>query len=265
VFHRACAHAIAETRHEAHAAATAGDRTRALALFDQLCREEPGDTNALGEALDAALAAEKRDEAVERARQILARHDPMLAGRAEMTLGDLALLGGDASAAREHYAQAAQQPLDESTARLVTVKQALASWPPSSLRDEVARFLTTPQPLHDQAIDLVTLRGLVDAHPERALLHYLLARQLASKSRWAEVVTELSPPIPSQLPDARFTREADRVRAQALFHLGRYDEARAIFAALAHDPEAGTGAQLEADDWRQRCDFARATAATAKP
>jgi hypothetical protein len=262
VFHRACAHAVAAARQAAHATAAAGDRAGALARFQALCREEPGDPHALADALDAALAADARPIAHELAQQILQRHDPVLDGKAEMALGDLALLDDDVTTARQHYARAAALPSDEPVARLITAKQTVASWPASPTRVVLAQFLAVPPAQHDQALDLMTLRGLVDALPDRALPHYLLARQLANKGRWADVVAELTHTTSDQLPDARFEREARRVLGQAQLRLGHYAAARALFDALAQDAAAGTGARLEAADWRARVDFAEAAAAT---
>jgi hypothetical protein len=261
VFHRACAHALAAQRQAAQATAAAGDRARALAQFEALCREEPGDPHALTEALDAALAADARPVARRLAQEILQRHDPVLDGHAEMTLGDLALLDDDVATATQHYARAAALPSDEGTARLITAKKTIASWPPGPVRSSLVQFLAVPPALHDAALDLMTLRALVDATPDRALPHYLLARQLASKGRWADVVSELTHATSDRLPDGRFEREAARVLGQAQLRLGHYREARALFDQLARDPTAGTGARLEAEDWRARADFAEKAAA----
>jgi hypothetical protein len=261
VFHRACAHAIAAARQQAHATAAAGDRAGALAQFQALCRDEPGDAHALADALDAALAAEARPTARQLAHQILERRDPVLDGKAEMALGDLALLDEDVTTAQRHYTRAAGLPSEEGTARLITAKETIAAWPPGPMRTALAQFLAVPPAQHDQALDLMTLRGIVDAMPERALPHYLLARQLLGKGRWAEVVAELTHATSDTLPDARFEREARRVLGQAQLRLGHFAAARALFDALAHDPAAGTGARLEAEDWRARVDFAEHGAA----
>jgi TolA-binding protein len=261
VFHKACAHALAARRRRAHDAANAGDKERALAEWSALCRDEPDDPAVIADALDAALAAEAKTDAQLLADRLLERHDPIFDGRAHMTLGDLALAAGDAQKAAAAYARALAAPLDESIARLATVKLLVARMPPGPERDPLAAFLTTPPPLHDAAVDLMSLRALVDAHPDRALYHYLLARQLLNKGRWGDAVVELQHPVTDKLPDERFDREARRWLGQAQLRLGDLPAARASFDALASS-YAGSpvdiGPRLDAEDWRARVDFFRA-------
>jgi hypothetical protein len=50
-------------------------------------------------------------------------------------------------------------------------------------------------------------------------------------------------------------REALRLQGAALFRLGRRDEARALFVALADDKDAPEATRLDAREWIGRCDF----------
>jgi tetratricopeptide (TPR) repeat protein len=261
VFGKPCAHALALARQTAHQAAQSGDRARALQLFNQLCADDPRDVDGLVDALDATVAADARAEARAFAQRLLARDDlnGILRAHAESALGDLDLLDGAAVEARDHYQRALLLPADEAQSRLLTVKHLVASWPAGPSRTAIAQLLAAPAGTHDGAVDLMSLRGLCDADPGRALYRYLLAKQLFARGRFAEIVdlyaSSARPTEP--LPDARFDREETRVLAVAHYRTGDLGGARALFDRLAHDPDATEGARLDAADWIARCDFAR--------
>lgn len=254
VFHRVCAHALALQRQAARQAAQAGDRQAALAAFESVCKDDPDPQN-LADALDAALAADAQPAARHLADELLhAQVNDVLRAKALLALGDLALLDGDVETARARYDAAAKLPLDEPTARLTTVKRIVCNWPDGPSRRALVPLLTGSA--RDTALDIATLQKLADGDPDRALYHYLLARQLYARGRWAEAVAELRHPAVERLPDARFDREAARILGAALFRLGRYAEARAQFATLADDADAPAGVRLDAADWIRRCHFA---------
>lgn len=259
VFHRVCAHAQALKRQAAQAAARAGDRQAALAAFEAVCADDPADPRNLADAMDAALAADAPGEARRLAEALLARDvDGVMRGRAETALGDLGLLHGDLDAARAHYDRAARLPMDAAAARLLTVKRLVCGWPAGPSRAALVPLLVAPPSERDAGLELLTLQKLADTDPDRALYHYLLARQLYARGRWADVVRELTHPAAEPLPDARFDAEAGRILGAALFRLGRLAEARARFARLADDTTLPAGTRLEAADWVRRCDFAGA-------
>ncbi len=259
VFGKPCAHALALARQAAHQAAQAGDRARALALFDQLCADDPRDVDGLVDALDATVAADARPEARAYAARILARPDlnGILRAHAETALGDLALLDGQAVEARDRYQRALQLPADEAQARLLTVKHLVAGWPAGPSRAALTQLLVAPASTRDPSVDLMSLRGLLDGDPDRALYRYLLAKQLFNRGRFADIValydTNGQPKEP--LPDARFDREEARVLAVSHYRAGDIAGAKSRFARLAADANAETGARLDAADWVERCDF----------
>ena len=257
VFHRVCAHAQALRKQAARGAAQAGDRARALAQWEAICADDPEDPQNQLDALDAAVAADAHDRARALAEALDRRHDldSVVRGHIASTLGDLALLAGDVEAAGRHYDAALALPADEGAARLVTVKRLVCRWPAGPSRSALSPILVGAGN-RDPAVDVATLQKLADHDPDRALYHYLLARQLYPRGRFAEVVEELRYPAAEPLPDARFDREAARLLGAALFRLGRAGEARPLFDRLAHDGDASDGARLDAADWRARCDFA---------
>jgi hypothetical protein len=260
VFGKPCAHALALARQAAHQAAQSGDRARALALFNQLCADDPNDVDGLVDALDATLQADDRPAARAFAERLLARHDlnGILRAHAETALGDLALLDGAAvSDARDHYGRALALPAEEAQSRLLTVKHFVASWPAGPSRAAIAQLLVAPPSARDASVDLMSLRGLCDADPDRALYRYLLAKQLFNRGRYADIVAlyESTPRPKERLPDARFDREEARVLAVSHYRAGDISGARERFLQLAQDAEAEAGARLDAADWVERCDF----------
>ncbi|MGZ3429646.1 MAG: hypothetical protein ACXVCV_23510, partial [Polyangia bacterium] len=250
VFRRVCAHAQALRKQAAREAAQAGDRARALAQWNAVCEEDDSPDNVL-DRVEAMLAAGDY-AAAQRTLAALGELDAVHRARAQLLGSDATVLGGGAA----DYDAVAGAPLDEATARLATVKREITRWPPGEARTTLLQLLAAPSGTRDAALDLVALQKLSDAHPERPLLHYILGRQLFARGRFADAADELGRALAGTLPDERFTREAGRLRGAALFRLGRRAEARAIFLALADDPQAPEGARLEARQWLRRCDFA---------
>jgi tetratricopeptide (TPR) repeat protein len=252
VFRRVCAHAQALRKQAARAAAQAGDRARAVAEWDALVCEDDSTENALAriEALMAAGSYPRAAEALA-ALGLGPELDAVARARALMLRGDLAVLQGR----DPDYDALAGLPLDEATARLATAKRVVAHSPPSPERTMLLEILAAPPGTRDAALDLATLQRLADADPGGGLVHYLLGRQLYARGRFDAAAEELGRAEHGGLPDARFDREAERLRGAALFRLGRRGEARALFAALAADAKAPLGARLDAAEWIRRCDF----------
>ena len=250
VFGRPCAHAQALLKNQARAAATAGDRARSLAIWDSVCKDDDSTENAL-DRVEAIVAAGDYARAAAELTRLQARADEVSRAKLLMLEGDVAVLRGETP----KYDAVAALPLEESTARLATVKRDVSHWPPSEARTTLLQILAAPAGTRDAALDLVALQKLSDAQPDNALLHYLLGRQLYARGRFADAADELGRSLAGPLPDGRFIREAVKMRAMALFRLGKRAEAREIFQAMSFDPNAPEGVRLEAKEWVARCDF----------
>ncbi len=256
---RACFTASARTRRRCASRRHSGRRKRAIARarWPSGTRCAPR-TIRPDNALDRIEAIAATGDYALAARKLSAIRgtldaDPVSAARARMLAEDLTVLRGGAAS----YDAVASLPLDEPTARLATVKREIAHWPPSETRTTLLAILAAAGGTRDLALDLVTLQRLADDHPDRAIVHYLLGRQLYARGRFAEAAAELARAPAGSLPDARFTREAARVRGAALLRAGRRREARALFVTLADDATASEGLRLEARQWIARCDFQR--------
>ena len=250
VFRRPCAHAQALLKQAARAAATAGDRKKALADWNTVCRDDDSAENAL-DRVEAMIADGQLAPAQAELSRLRDRVDPVTRARLLMLAGDVAVLRG----AEPDYDAVAALPLEEPIARLATAKRELAHRPPSEARTQLLQILAAPAGTRDATLDLLTLQKLADAHPDDALVHYLLGRQLYGRGRFADAAGALARSLAGTLPDGRFIREAVKMRAMALFRLGKRGEAREIFQAISFDPNAPEGARLEAKQWVARCDF----------
>jgi tetratricopeptide (TPR) repeat protein len=251
VFHKVCAHELALRREQARRALGEGDRARALSTLESVCHDDPDEPGNLAEIMDAS--SDDR-AAAERAIARLLAHPKVSApqrARALSLRGDLALRAGDPAAADAAYAQAAELPLDEPTARLLTVKRLSTREPPGPVTDELRRFLSSPGSGRDPALDLVAVSQLVQAAPQRGLFHYLLGRQLESRGRAEQAISELRAGLDG-LPDERFVREALRLLGRAQLRSGDLPGCRATFEKL-RGPEVPEGLRLEAADYLARC------------
>ncbi|HUS65059.1 MAG TPA: tetratricopeptide repeat protein [Kofleriaceae bacterium] len=268
VFHKVCAHELALRREQARRQAAAGDKSRALASLESVCADDPDEPHNLAEVMDAAHAAERPTEAADAARRLLShpKVTAALKARAEALRGDLAFTRGDGDAALAAYRAAEALPLDEGNARLVTVKRLAAAEPPGPIAELLKRFLITPPSARDAAVDLYTLAELVRLAPDRALHHYLLARQLEGRGRYAEAALAFTHALDDgkiALPDARFQREALRLLGRARFRAGQLEEARAAYQRLAGaDAEGAETARVEAADFIERIDHTLAAHGT---
>jgi len=256
VFHKVCAHELALRRDAARRAAAAGDRASAIADLRAVCADDPDEPQNLVEVMDvqAAGGPPLAADAAATAARLLAhpKVSPAQRARAHVLLGDQALERRDLAAARAHYAAAQALPLDESEARLTTVKLLAVAEPPGPIADALIHFLVQPAPSRDAALDLLALGELVHDAPERGLFHYLLGRQLAARGRHEDAARELDVALERGLPDARFRREALRLRGIALCRVGRRYYAHEAFQRLL-DEGAPEGQRLEALDWIARC------------
>jgi hypothetical protein len=260
LFGRPCAHALALVRQAAAEAAHSGDRQGAVAHWQQLCSDDAViEARDLGDAADAALVANDAGGARRFATRLLARQDldDILRGRAETALGDAALLDGDMAAATAAYVRAARRPMDDWGARTLTLKRVLCDWSAGPARAAMVRALVSAERESEPSPDIADLAAVVAREPRRALPRYVLARQMAARSRFDQVTALLSDwTVDDALPDGRFDHDRQRLIGEAAFHQRQYARARPIFDQLAADAATSEGARRDALDWRDRCDFA---------
>ena len=262
LFGRPCAHALALVRQAALQAAYAGDRQGALARWQQLCTDD-----AVIEARDLSDGGRRR--ALWQTTPARRAVSPRDCSRATISTTSCAAGPRRRSAtppcstetwraATDAYVRAARRPMDDWRARTLTLKQAVCGWPAGPARAAVARALVSAERESEPSLDITDLAFAVAREPRRALPRYVLARQMAARSRFDQVAALLSGwTVDDALPDGRFDRDRQRLLGEAAFHNRQYALARQIFDRLAADPATNEGLRRDALDWRDRCDFAQ--------
>ena len=146
--------------------------------------------------------------------------------RARAGLADVLWREGHAQEAAAAYRALLDEPMEVSERRTLRAKASLAEAPPP-LASALSRYLLEP-----------LLPGLADrllydacaAHPEHALLRYLLGRRRLSQGRPAEAIRELEAARAAPRPLAGdFAREADRLLGIAYFGEGELAAAAVAF------------------------------------
>lgn len=267
VFYKVCAHELALRRQEASAALSRGEQEEAERLLESICKEDPAEPRHLADLMDFYFGMGAQAQAARTAERLLARLgdgpslSPVLAGRAEALLGDLAWIDGRGEEAARRWRAAQRRPGDEGSARLLTAKllalEGAAGAGELLLRVLVGEprrlWLGERAPERDGALDLVYLMRATAQAPELGLAHYLLGRQLYARGGFSDAAAALGDALARGLPDARFALQAGRMRGQALLRARRHDEARLAFEAQlqALGPER-EGERMDLRDWLER-------------
>jgi hypothetical protein len=260
IFRRPCAHELARLLELARARAGLGDHEGARALYARVCADEPDDPGHLDEELIEASRADSRAEARAVAARLLAHRKASAKQRAaaHAVLGDLFARPGEHREAARQYALAEHEPTDEGSARLYTVERTLAeliadgaAGPLRTARVQalgaLARAGTSP------AQDYLDLTRAATEAPDDALLSYLAARQQSGRALWAESEALLARALAGALPDDRFVREAERLRAEIAFRRRDFASAATRFQALTGHGSAA--ARADAQAWAERARF----------
>jgi hypothetical protein len=261
IFHRPCARELARLIDLARSSAGAGDHARARSLYERVCTDEPDDPAHLEDLLGEAL----RDNAEREVRQVAARlfaHPKASAsqrGAAHAALGDLAARAHREGDAAIEYAVAERAPSDEATARLYTVKRLLAErlTASSSAPRALSLALAALSQPTDAAEDYTRITRASAALPDDALLAYLAARQLHARKLDEGADDLLRRALAGPLPDARFVREAERLRADIAFRRRDFATAASRYDGLAQpsSPAATAASRIDASQWADRARF----------
>jgi len=260
IFGKRCARSIAERGQRAGALVRGTRYDEAIECLDGIVADDPDN---LGYSLFLARTlrqAGEYDAAEARARSIA---DSESAGathraRAQELLGDIAWSRGDAAEAHGYYNQVAETALASDDARRVAVKQMATV--DEAVREAVYRlFLQAPPEPRDSVTLMLAEQEYAASSP---LLAYLLglrlyeARDYSRALRYFERAESLPSIAPTPRSAAAISRRLALRTGQALFFLGRHDEARQLFASLAASGDVNAqGWAREALDWAERCEW----------
>lgn len=270
IVHTKCVHEVA--RLETLAAERADERRWgcALHLLEQ-AHDISGESTRtrLGlffSRLDAGVAADFDREA----EKLL--EDPAVAAVTKDTireiLADRLWKRGESSRAGILYRELAARAQTPSVRRTLEVKAHLTTVSPERVGhiiDVLAR-----RPSEDEVpegLAMLEIARLAEARPNDPIAAYLLGRQHVRYRNYGEALSYLERAMNSGLDKTTdsLLREGRLMGARCLFHLRRFDEARALFAELASDLSMPLGLREEAADWEQRCLFHKNLETTDQP
>ncbi len=247
VFHRRCPREVSLVTEEADASLERNNFPKALSLYDDACRMEPDDPALLRNLLTAALRANNPASIDAAARRLFAhpKLDDSLRASALVELGDAAWKANALAQAEASYAQAAKLAVDPATHRSAVAHE-------RAVQDPARAKLLEPLFVKGDAgvEELFAMNDYLAAHPDDALVTYLLGRQLVQRDAVARGLALLSRLSPQALGDEEFSRESWRLQMRARAEL--HD-------CAGVQPESSPGAQPAdrafAEDWRERCEF----------
>lgn len=251
IFRRTCAHEVARVAARARGARLRGDLEREVELRRralEVAPEDPGHLEALAETLLRAGRHEEAGATLEAA----AKGAPGTRRRIAELRGDLYWKLERLRDARETYAALLRERPPPEAARRLAVKIAALDHPVAGPR--VRRLLLDDS--GDASLRLLEMRELVAAAPGFAVAPYLLGRQLVQRREYREAARWLAEAVRLGLPGPDLGVEARRLLGIATYHLRDYTGAVRHFTEVVHT-RLSEGSVLDANDWIERCNFAR--------
>ncbi|MDD5309249.1 MAG: hypothetical protein PHU25_18195 [Deltaproteobacteria bacterium] len=260
IIRAACVHEVARLEAEATALAAHGDYRAALAVRERACARSGDGLAARLTVFNAAVVAGDLGKARAVAKRVVSDKaaDPVSRDEVAEVLADLDLAAAAGSRADAIYLDlAARAPSDDERRRL-EVKARLASMPVAIRTGFTGILFRAPgRPPLPEPLAMLRIAQAARTAPDDPILAYVLARahfRLGDFDGAVRGIYEAEGLGLSQTA-ASIWNEARRLRAEALFSLGRYGEAEAAFARLASDASLRDGARALAADWVERCRF----------
>jgi thioredoxin-like negative regulator of GroEL len=251
-----CPHEKAKLARELEGDLAAGDAAEAEDTCRRVLAIDPAETGV--RATLAAVLARQGDLAAARAElERLQRPQPAaptVIAAARQMIADEAWRSGKPDAALAIYRELLGQPSDRDVLRMLQVKTlALAG---SARERELIFALLVGEPARavDGAVAVYLLREL-RAEREDGLPHYLEARQLLNRERFAEAASLLGEARQHGLPTPEIALEAVRIEAIARYAAGDIARSAELWHQLAASSQA-LALQAEAREWLQRIRFA---------
>jgi hypothetical protein len=259
-----CPHAIASLEADLGIALAGGDDARALERCDRILALDGGQAGIRSVRVGVLGRAARFEEAEAELAHLVgppSAATPVLVHTRE-ALGDAYWRHGDRERAHVLYSENLALPQPEDQRRQIEVRlYALTQGGESSA---ALRELLAPDARSavDPGTQLAAIARLDRVDPS-GLGAYLTARQMFVRERFDLVLPLLDRANTQRLPTESILREAERMRAVALFANGDLDASDRAFRAIladAHTHEGDVGRLVEAEDWLARIRWARARA-----
>lgn len=246
VFRRTCAREVGAVTEQASRLAREGRPIDALDAWEDACRMEPDDPALLRGMLRVALTLDDDQRTESIAARLFAhpKLDASLLATTLMELGDAAWKRGELDMARTRFEEAAKLVVDQSTRRAAVARL-------QALSDPARAKLLEPLLARAQA-NVEVLFSMDDhlrAHPDDALVAYLLGRQLVqrdARSRGEALLERAS----GKLEDPTLEKETLRLLVRSASERGDCEASHQAARRLE-----GQADRALADDWVERCRF----------
>jgi hypothetical protein len=248
-----CPHEKARLRQQLDGELIANDTAEAQRTCEQLLAIDDKDANV--HALLATVHARRRDlpaakRELDRLQRELGAPPPVLAS-VRHAIADEAWRNGREAEALAAYRQLLAEPNDRDAVRVLQVKRLALE---GSARERALIFaLLVGEP--GQAVDgavAVYLARELRALRADGLPHYLEARQLAGRERFAEAAQLFATARALGLPSPELTLEGLRLEALARAGAADLGAARALYARLLTSQDAPRAVRDEASEWLSR-------------
>lgn len=248
-----CPHEKARLRQELDGELIADDTAQAQSTCEQLIAIDPADSNV--RALLATVRARRGDLAgAERElasmQKELGAPPPVLAS-VRHAIADEAWRGGREQEALTIYRQLLTEPTDRDSIRMLQVKSLGLAGGPAERKLVFALLVGDPGQSVDGAVAVYLARELRAVRSD-GLPHYLEARQLQGRERFAEAARLFTTARELTLPSAELAIEALRLEAVAYAGAGDFTRARAALGALIARPDTPPALRDEGQEWLQR-------------
>jgi tetratricopeptide (TPR) repeat protein len=252
-----CPHTRAQLKQELGGLLASTDDKAAQAMCRKVLEIDPTDVSVRA-TLVALLsrAGDQKGSDAELATIAAGQGNAAVVAGARQMLADEAFRRKDFAAARATYRELLDAPQDRDALRQLQVKTLAMDATPRARQLLFDMLIGEPGRGTDGGSAVYFARELRSERSD-GLPHYLEGRQLYFQGRLAESVALHDDALRLGLPTPELTAEAVRVRAVALYALGKLNEAQQAFEQLWQLNEArpDLGYGTEADDWRKRIRF----------
>ena len=286
VFEQVCAHEMAALRDTAWRAYYRRDFAMAAETFGIMLSDDPGNLRTLRGLMYSEYRMQNYDEALSLATRVAGEEDTRFSPEAMLLKGDIYWLKGEHEKAMEEYT--AIEVEHESIERGRIKRIAALSYPDvvpmdwNAQLDEAMQENRSLQELLrivlvegvDSAEKMAYLSMCIQAEPDMWLVYLLVGELLHGKEAWQSSnqylrravalleASRISDEVPSlaQLTPQQYQSlvlDIRRTMGVNAYHQKNYKTAIEVFEMIAEDETLPLGVTLEAEEWRERCQWAK--------